>query len=51
MHNQVCFEEQQVLGSSFYFIYFFGCTCGMWKFPGQRSNLYHHSDTTRFLAH
>ena len=39
------------------FLVFFGHTCGMWKFPGQRSDLHHSkspshcSDNTRSLTH
>ena len=25
---------------------FFGCNCGVWKFPGQGSNLYHNCNPT-----
>ena len=28
----------------FIYLFIFGCTCGMWKFPGQGSNPYHNSD-------
>ena len=31
--------------------FFFGCTLGMWKFPGQGSNLLHHRDNARSLTH
>ena len=35
------------LGKYFLFLLLFGRTCGMWKFPGQGSNLYHSSNQSR----
>ena len=31
-----------------YFFFLFGCTCGMWKFPGQGSNPRHSSDLGQY---
>ena len=36
---------------SFFFFFFFGSTHGMWKFPGQASNLHHSSDLSRCSDH
>ena len=31
---------------SFFFFFFFGCTHSLWKFPGQKLNPCHSSDTS-----
>ena len=36
---------------SFFFFLFFGCTHGLWKFPGQGSKLCHSSDPNRCRDH
>ena len=35
---------------SFFIFYFFGCTCSLWKFLGQGSNLSHSRDHARSLT-
>ena len=44
-----CLKEQPGLYFKIYIynFFFFGCTCGMWKFPGQGSNLHHSSHPNR----
>lgn len=46
--SDVCFKE--ILGRSVMIIYFLSCACGMWKFPGQKLNQHHSSDSTRPLS-
>ena len=50
-------EQTQVVRTLFFVCLFFCCIWGMWKFPGQVSNLYcssnpsHYSDITKSLTH
>ena len=37
-------EKSCLLPSNVIYLFILGCTCGMWKFPGQESNLCHRSD-------
>ena len=38
------FPDLNEIVNKYNFILFFGCACGMRKFPGQGSNLHHSSD-------
>ena len=46
------FLHLEVLPPFYYlFIYLFGCTQGMWMFPGQGSNMHHSSDPSHSSDH
>ena len=50
IHIQQNSPIQSMQFNTFYFILFFGRTCGMKKFPGQGSNPCHSSDNTESLT-